>query len=251
MEGRISPACRPLAGQSTVQIIRLRKSPYGAGEAAALVNCAGSESGGLGIQLAADRHRYGAANVTIEAVLKGVDVVLETAPGIFSPTAIDQGTSLLLSLVELEHTDKVLDLGCGYGAMGIVAAKLLSPSQVYMIDNDPKSIRLAGENAALNGVPGVHILLSDGFRTLRETGFTKILCNPPYHTDFSVAKHFIEKGFNRLAIGGELWMVTKREKWYRNKLASVFGGVRVVAEQPYFLFQSIKRQNTYAHRSPG
>jgi len=187
--------------------------------------------------------------VTIEAVLKGMDVVFETAPGVFSPAAIDQGTSLLLSLVEFAPGDKVLDLGCGYGAMGIVAARLLNPAQVHMIDNDPQAIRLAAENAALNGVPGVHILLSDGFRTLRETAFTKILCNPPYHSDFSVAKHFIEKGFNRLAIGGELWMVTKREKWYRNKLASVFGGVRVVAESSYFVFQSIKKQNTYAHRA--
>jgi len=49
---------------------------------------------------------------------------------------------------------------------------------------------------------------------LRATGFTKILCNPPYHTDFSVAKHFIEKGFNRLAIGGAMWMVTKAFEGY-------------------------------------
>jgi 16S rRNA (guanine1207-N2)-methyltransferase len=192
-----------------------------------------------------------AASVAIEAVLKDIDLVFETEPGIFSPKAIDRGTSLLLSLVQFKHTDKVLDLGCGYGVMGIYAAKRLSPSQVYMIDNDPKAIRLAVANAALNGVPGVHITLSDGFQVLRETGFTKILCNPPYHTDFSVAKHFIEKGFNRLTIGGEIWMVTMRERWYRNKLANVFGSVRVVSEGPYFVFQTMKKQNTYAHRTSG
>lgn len=161
-----------------------------------------------------------AVSVTIEAVLKELDLVFETAPGVFSPNAIDRGTSLLLSLVRFERTDKVLDLGCGYGVMGIYAAKRLSPSQVHMVDNDPLAIRLAGENATVNGVSGVHIQLSEGFQALRETGFTKILCNPPYHTDFSVAKHFIEKGFNRLNLGGEFWMVTKRDKWYRNKLAS-------------------------------
>lgn len=190
-------------------------------------------------------------SVTIAAVLKDIGLVFTTEPGVFSPRAIDRGTSLLLSLVQFERTDKVLDLGCGYGAMGICAAKQLSPSQVYMIDNDPLAVRLAAENAALNAVTGVHIALSDGFRALRETGFTKILCNPPYHTDFSVAKHFIEKGFNRLAMGGEIWMVTKREKWYRNKLANVFGGVRVVSEDAYFVFRSMKKQSTYAHRTSG
>lgn len=186
--------------------------------------------------------------MTIAAVLKDIELVFETEPGVFSPKAIDRGTSLLLSLVRFERTDKVLDLGCGYGVMGIYAARQLSPPQVYMVDNDPLAIRLAAENATLNGVPGVRITLSEGFQALRETGFTKILCNPPYHTDFSVAKHFIEKGFNRLTMGGEIWMVTKREKWYRNKLASVFGGVRVVSEDSYFVFQSVKKQNAYAHR---
>ena len=116
--------------------------------------------------------------------------MFETDPGVFSPNAIDQGTSLLLSFVQFKRTDRILDLGCGYGVIGIYAAKRLSPSQVYMVDNDPLAIRLAADNAALNGVPGVDITQSDGFKHVHETGFTKILCNPPYHTDFSVAKHF-------------------------------------------------------------
>jgi len=98
-----------------------------------------------------------------------------------------------------------------------------------------------------NGVEGVHIELSDGFRSLRESGFTKILCNPPYHVDFSVAKHFIEKGFNRLTLGGAMWMVTKRHKWYQNKLTSVFGGARVTEQDTYFVFQAVKKRASYAN----
>ncbi|WP_408605614.1 methyltransferase [Bariatricus massiliensis] len=52
--------------------------------------------------------------------------------------------------------------------------------------------------------------LSDGFRNVPDNDFTLILSNPPYHTDFSVPKHFIEVGFKKLVIGGKLIMVTKR-----------------------------------------
>jgi 16S rRNA (guanine1207-N2)-methyltransferase len=187
--------------------------------------------------------------VTFQAIIQGVHLVFETTPRVFSPAAIDQGTALLLASVRFDRSEKVLDLGCGYGAVGIYAAKLLGPHNVYMLDNDPESLRLAAGNVELNGVCGAHVDFSEGFRDFRASAFTKILCNPPYHSDFSVAKHFIEKGFNRLTVGGEMWMVTKREKWYRNKLASVFGGVRVVAQDGYFVFQATKKSDTYAGRA--
>jgi 16S rRNA (guanine1207-N2)-methyltransferase len=185
----------------------------------------------------------------IEATVQGIDLRFETAAGLFSPQSIDEGTLALVSGVLFEKNDKVLDLGCGYGAMGIYAAKRLSPPQVFMIDKDTHALECAARNARINGVEGVHIELSDGFRDFHEIGFTKILCNPPYHTDFSVAKHFIEKGFNRLVVGGAMLMVTKRDKWYRNKLTSVFGGARVTQHGSYFVFESVKKSATYAHQT--
>jgi 16S rRNA (guanine1207-N2)-methyltransferase len=176
-----------------------------------------------------------------------VHLRFQTEPGLFSPQSIDEGTASLLANIEFQENDKVLDLGCGYGAMGIYAAKRLDPKQVFLVDNNPAAVECAARNAQINGVESVHILCSDGFRGLNEKGFTKILCNPPYHTDFSVAKHFIEKGFNRLVVGGSIWMVTKREEWYRNKLKSIFGGVRLTRQNAYFLFEAIKNTDTYAN----
>jgi len=184
--------------------------------------------------------------VTIEATIQGTPLVFETESGLFSPNWVDPGTLSLLASVRFSQEDKVLDLGCGYGAMGIYAAKLLGADRVHMIDSNPTAVRCAERNARLNGVAGVHFQVSDGFRDFHGTGFTKILCNPPYHTDFSVAKHFIEKGFNRLLVGGALWFVTKRDTWYRKELSAVFGGTRVTQHDSYFIFEAIKKSPTYA-----
>ena len=176
----------------------------------------------------------------IKTNIKGVDLVFETSKSLFSPRAIDLGTLSMLSVVEFGENEMVLDLGCGYGVVGILAAKIVGEENVVMLDIDEEAVKLAQKNALLNGVPGVKTIQSDGFTNLDEKDFTLILCNPPYHTDFSVAKVFIEKGFNRLCIGGRMYMVTKRKKWYKNKLNAIFGGVQILEINCYYVFIAIK-----------
>jgi 16S rRNA (guanine1207-N2)-methyltransferase len=180
--------------------------------------------------------------------INGVDLRFETSPGLFSPDALDAGTAAMLEHAGVAADDKVLDLGCGYGPVGVYAAAIGEPSRVWLADNDPVAVDFARRNLRLNGIAGASVVLSDGFGDLRETGFTKILCNPPYHADFSVPKHMIEKGFNRLAIGGAMGMVTKRGPWYANKLRSIFGGVRVIEANGYFVFEAIRKSMSYAAR---
>jgi 16S rRNA (guanine1207-N2)-methyltransferase len=186
----------------------------------------------------------------IHAVVAGIDLQFETAPGLFSPTKLDRGSLAMLSCISFEPNDKVLDLACGYGLIGIYAAKLIGPGHVWMADNDPTAIECTVKNLALNSVEGVSVVVSDGFREIPEANFTKIVCNPPYHADFSVPKHFIEKGFNRLVLDGAMYLVTKRKAWYQNKLRSVFGGVRVRELDSYLVFQAVKKSFTYAARGP-
>jgi 16S rRNA (guanine1207-N2)-methyltransferase len=182
----------------------------------------------------------------INATIQEIDLRFETSPKLFSPGGVDEGTLAMLSRVVFEPADKVLDLGCGYGPVGVLAATLTAPGQVWMVDSDPLAVDVATRNLALNGVRGVHCLVSDGFRGLAESGFSKILVNPPYHADFSVPKHMIEKGFNRLVVGGSLWMVTKRDAWYRNKLTAIFGGVKAEAVDGYWVFEAVKKRVAYA-----
>src|SRR5512140_2398425 len=136
----------------------------------------------------------------IRTTIKGIDLVFETSPGVFSPESIDAGTLAMLSVAEFRPEDKVLDLGCGYGAVGLLAARLIGPETVVLIAHDEEAVALATRNAALNRVAAVKVLRSDGFRDLSDTGFTMILCNPPYHVDFAVPKSFIMKRVNRLTL---------------------------------------------------
>ncbi len=90
-------------------------------------------------------------------------------------------------------------------------------------------------NLHRNHVPNIRIRVRDGYNNIEEGDFTWILSNPPYHVDFSVPKHFIEVGYKKLV------MVTKRLAWYKNKLTSIFGGVKVHEINGYYVFVVEKR----------
>ena len=122
-----------------------------------------------------------------------------------------------------------------------MAARLIGPERVLLCDVDEQSLVLSRRNAERNGVGGLRVIRSDGLDQIDEDGFSLILSNPPYHTDFSVPRRFIEQGFRKLTVGGRLVMVTKRKEWYKNKLIAVFGGVRIVESDGYFVFTAEKR----------
>ncbi len=174
----------------------------------------------------------------------------ETNESLFSYRGVDEGTEFLLSTLELTETDKVLDLGCGYGAMGIAIAKKIPPSRVYMSDIDPVAVECTEKNIHLNGVEGIQTYTADAF-DFDEDDFTLIVSNPPYHTDFSVAKEFITQGHKRLVIGGAMVIVVKRLLWYKNKMTSVFGNVRIAEHKGYYVLKAVKKakvtQSSHEH----
>lgn len=118
----------------------------------------------------------------------------ETDPAVFSPEKSTPGTRAMLSEADLRPGDKILDLGCGYGVVGIWAAQKAGPENVVMCDILPAAVALSKENALRNGLDEIQIIQSDGFERIEAHDFTIILSNPPYHADFSVPKRFIEDG---------------------------------------------------------
>ncbi|MEI0700420.1 class I SAM-dependent methyltransferase [Brachyspira intermedia] len=177
----------------------------------------------------------------IEITIKNIDLKFNSSDKLFSPRNIDIGTLSMIDEVNFENESKILDLGCGYGFVGILAAKIIGEDKVVMCDIDTEAVEMSKHNAVLNDVSNINIIQSDGLKNIADKDFSMILSNPPYHTDFSVAKHFIESGFYKLALNGKFIMVTKRLDWYKNKLSSVFGGVKVREKNGYYIFISEKR----------
>ncbi len=175
--------------------------------------------------------------------VNGIELKLLTDEEVFSPKGIDLGTKAMLSYVELDKEDKVLDLGCGYGIVGIWVAKQIGSEHVTMCDINVKAIECSSMNAIENGVQeNLTIVKSDGLEKITDNDYSTILSNPPYHVDFSVPKQFIEQGYRKLKPGGKLYMVVKRKDWYQNKLTSVFGGVTVHEKDGYYVFIAEKRK---------
>lgn len=180
-----------------------------------------------------------------EYTVPGTDrtLLIRSGEKMFSPRMPDRGTLAMLSACRFECAGKVLDLGCGAGLVGLAAAA--GGAEVTMCDINPEAVGYALNNAKDNlseeELSRVEVIVSDGFGAVTKRNYDMILSNPPYHTDFSVAKRFIEGAFSHLKPEGYLYMVTKRLDWYRNKITAIFGGVKVTVSDGYFVFTAQKR----------
>lgn len=190
----------------------------------------------------------GGENRMISDTINGITLKMHTGKDLFSPGGLDTGTRAMLETRPVQAGERVLDLGCGAGWVGIYASKITGSENVVMCDVSKSAVEFSHQNACLNAV-SPKIVLSDGFLSLTDSGFHAIYSNPPYQTDFKVARHFIEKGFNRLCVGGVMVMVVKRRAWYENKLKAIFGGCRVSEKYGYFVFVAEKRSASYASKN--
>ncbi|MEX1252737.1 MAG: methyltransferase [Dehalococcoidia bacterium] len=138
----------------------------------------------------------------------GLTLEFDVANTLFSSFEVDQGTALLLRAIEVEQPRRVLDLGCGYGVLGITLARLFPDAHVVMADCDLLAVRYAQRNCTLNGVRNACVLASVGLETVPPGPFDLIVSNIPAKIgDEAIEQEFILAPLERLAQGGAYWFV--------------------------------------------
>ncbi len=131
---------------------------------------------------------------------------LATRPGVFGHARIDGGTRALAERLDAREGERVLDLGCGYGPLGLAAAT--RAREVVLVDSNARAVLLAARNAAANGLSAARALLRADLEDL-EGPFDLALANPPYFSNFRIARAFVEKAAELLRRGGRLALVAK------------------------------------------
>ncbi|MDR1590277.1 MAG: methyltransferase [Oscillospiraceae bacterium] len=152
----------------------------------------------------------------------GVDYSFMTGAGVFSKNRVDPASEILIKTVPA-LSGSLLDMGCGYGCIGIVLAKTYA-LRLTLADVNPRAARFAALNSEANGVVS-DVVVSNRFDAV--TGrFDTIVINPPIHAGKAATYGMYEDSLPRLGEGGRLFVVTLKKhgaESTRDKLADVFG----------------------------
>lgn len=154
-----------------------------------------------------------------------------TDAGVFARGRLDRGTRLLIDAVDVSEGAVVLDLGCGYGPIGIAAALACPTCRVYMVDVNERACELARRNASQNGVTNVEVRCGAGFRPVEGMRFDLVLSNPPIRAGKRVLFELVEEAARHLEPGGRLVMVAQTKQGAKSllrKLGQVFPTAREV-----------------------
>jgi 23S rRNA (guanine1835-N2)-methyltransferase len=132
-------------------------------------------------------------------------------PGVFGYGKFDNGARALIEAAEIKPGDRILDLGCGVGAVGILAADLAGPEGIiHFADSSLRAISIAEANARSNGVNHFELHATADGEGLPKGQFDVILANPPYYANSSIAHRFIDISIPLLKPGGKIYLVTKQ-----------------------------------------
>lgn len=177
------------------------------------------------------------SDIVFQSELKGQKLVFHSTWGLFSPKAIDEGTHLLLDHMEVAPSAHILDLGCGYGPLGLTLAKLAPRGEVHLIDKDYVAVDFAAKNAGLNHLTNTKSYLSNGFSNVDENKkFDIVVSNVPAKIGTELLQIFLHDAYAHLNPGGQLYIVTVSglKDYMKRHLNAVFGN-----------YDKLKQSKTY------
>lgn len=178
--------------------------------------------------------------------LKGKNFQFVTDSGVFSRETVDFGSRVLIDTFnweELPADGKILDVGCGYGPIGLAIA-FASQRFVEMVDINSRAVELAQGNTNRNGIKQVDIHQSNIYEAVHEETYAAIVSNPPIRAGKKVVHEILTEAYPRLKSGGTLTIVIQKKQGApsaKSKMAETFGNAEIVhKEKGYYIIKSIK-----------
>ena len=184
-------------------------------------------------------------DIVLDVELLGSKFNLHTRWGVFSPRSIDDGTVLLMKYISADENDVCLDLGCGYGPIGLALARHCSKGQVHMVDKDFVAVELANYNAKNNGITNAKAYLSDAFTHVpNEIRFDQIISNIPAKVGREQLSVILYDAYDALETGGKITVVTINglKDFIKTNFKFVFGNYKKIKQgQKYIISQAVKQ----------
>ena len=172
----------------------------------------------------------------VEAVFGDREFIFMTSSGVFSRNFVDFGSRLLIETVmneDLPGSPRILDIGCGYGPVGIVLAASKGDSTVEMTDINERAVKLARENIELNDISNAKVSVSDSFGSINGK-YDVIVTNPPIRAGKSIVYGFFEGAYGKLNEGGCFYCVIQKKQGAdsaERKLSELFGNCSLIARK--------------------
>ncbi len=176
-------------------------------------------------------------SISFQVRLGGQELTFHSTWGLFSPKSIDEGTRLLVDQLSLKPDAQVLDLGCGYGPLGLACANMAPGGHVDLVDKDFVAIEYARQNIAANRVSNAEAYLSNGFDQVpADRRYDAIVSNIPAKIGSELLSLFLADAYARLNPEGQLYVVTISglKDYMKRNLTTTFGN-----------YDKLKQSKTY------
>jgi 16S rRNA G1207 methylase RsmC len=167
-------------------------------------------------------------------------IQLITRPGVFSHRQLDNGTRQILDAVDVFPEARLVDIGCGSGAIALGLAARDPSAAIHAFDSNARAVWCVEQGRRLNGFENIEVAVNSTGVYGQENQFDMALANPPYFADFRIARLFIEAARRSLRPGGRLVLVTKQPRWYEENLPEILNEVEVFESKRYFIASGVK-----------
>lgn len=154
-------------------------------------------------------------------------------PGVFSHRRLDGGARALMNTMEVRAGDRVVDMGCGSGAVSFAAALRAEGVHVQAVDSNARAVSCTRRGAELNGLERIQVKLDAEGQCDNPGTHDLFVCNPPYFSHYRISEIFLQSGVRALKPRGMIQVVAKHVDWYLERMPELFDDVAVVPSGEY------------------